>query len=244
MQKKIIPQILKKLKIAAAQTVPHKGDIAKNTAQHLALIKQAAEEDVQVIIFPELSLTGYEPDLASSLAFQENDPQLIPFQAAAQQHQMIIVVGAPLYSPTGLHIASCALLPDGSSVWYTKHHLHQGEERFFQAGQRNPSLSSFGHQFSFAICADITHPTHPQLAAQAGAQCYLASVFLTPKGYSADIALLESYARQYQMTIVMANYGGPSGGFSSAGKSVIWSKTGTLLAMGKASGEDLVITEI
>jgi predicted amidohydrolase len=52
--------------IAVAQTVPIRGDVDANIEQHLRLIRVAAQEQAQVLVFPELSLTGYEVDIAPS----------------------------------------------------------------------------------------------------------------------------------------------------------------------------------
>ena len=54
--------------ISAAQTCPVKGDVNANLDEHLRLIDLAASEGAQVVVFPELSLTGYEIELASGLA--------------------------------------------------------------------------------------------------------------------------------------------------------------------------------
>jgi hypothetical protein len=55
--------------IAVAQTCPVRGDVETNLAQHLRLTALAASEGAQVVVFPELSLTGYEIGLAERLAF-------------------------------------------------------------------------------------------------------------------------------------------------------------------------------
>ena len=55
-------------RIAAAQVASVCGDVVQNIAIHAAAIEAAAKQDVSVLIFPELSLTGYEPDLAAALA--------------------------------------------------------------------------------------------------------------------------------------------------------------------------------
>ena len=55
-------------RIAAAQVASARGDIVGNIAAHTAAIEVAAALGVSVLIFPELSLTGYEPDLATELA--------------------------------------------------------------------------------------------------------------------------------------------------------------------------------
>ena len=75
--------------IAAAQTVPERGDVAVNIAQHLLLAQLAERERPQVLVFPELSLTGYEMELASELAFSDDDPRLSPLRDAAARSSTI-----------------------------------------------------------------------------------------------------------------------------------------------------------
>jgi predicted amidohydrolase len=64
--------------LAAAQTIPIRGDVDANVERHLRLVHIAAAEQAQVLVFPELSLTGYELDLAADLAFSQRDPRLTP----------------------------------------------------------------------------------------------------------------------------------------------------------------------
>src|SRR5262245_28841520 len=83
-------------KIAAAQVPSIRGDIATNIVTHAATIAAAAKHGVRVLVFPELSVTGYEPDLAADLAITGMDDRLAPLSALARQHQMEVVLGAPL----------------------------------------------------------------------------------------------------------------------------------------------------
>ena len=69
--------------IAAAQTVPVRGDVDANMERHVRLVHVAADAHARVLVFPELSLTGYELDLAGSQAFTESDPRLTPLVEAA-----------------------------------------------------------------------------------------------------------------------------------------------------------------
>ena len=56
------------MKICLAQTRSFKGEVQKNIENHLRMVKQAIASQASLIIFPELSLTGYEPELAKELA--------------------------------------------------------------------------------------------------------------------------------------------------------------------------------
>jgi predicted amidohydrolase len=92
-----------------------------------------------------------------------------------------------------------------------------------------------------AVCADIGRPSHPESAAKRGARTYLASMFVIPPDFESDTAKLRSYAMRHSMAVLLANYGGPSGGLPSAGGSAIWSEKGELLAQLGATGDGLVV---
>ncbi len=72
---------------------------------------------------------------------------------------------------------------------------------------------------------------------------YAASCFLTKSGYAKDADLLERYATDYGIVVIMANYGTPMGEWSSAGRSAIWSSDDSLIACAPHSGSALVVAE-
>lgn len=109
--------------IAVAQTCPTPGDVAANLAQHVALARLAIAGGAQVVVFPELSLTGYELDQAAALAFEPLDARLEPLLALAHQAQVTIVAGAPVRLKGQLHLGAAVLDADGGLDWYTKRHL-------------------------------------------------------------------------------------------------------------------------
>jgi predicted amidohydrolase len=229
--------------IAAAQTIPIRGDVAANVERHLRLVQIAAAERAQVLVFPELSLTGYELDLAADLAFAPNDPRLRPLVEAAAATSMTLIVGARL------HIGAFVIPGDGAIDVYTKRHLGAfssgaspdgivppAEETVFAAGTHDP-LVRFGHHVgAVAVCADTSRPSHPQAAADRGARTYFVSMFVVPSDLDREMARLTTYAVRHAMTVAFANYGGPSGGLASGGGSTIWSERGEPLAQLGATG--------
>lgn len=240
--------------LAAAQTIPSPGDVAANVEQHLRLATIAADARAQVLVYPELSLTGYEMALADSLAFSENDPRLDPLRDAAARSSMTIVAGAPVRTPSGLHIGAFILTPDRDVALYTKHHLGvisesarvdgivpPPEASVFTPGTRNPLVNLGGTAAAVAICADTGRPAHAQAAAARGAATYLASVFIIPSCADDEIGNLATYSERHAMAVVMANYGGPSGGLASAGRSAIWSERGERVAELAPAGAGVAI---
>ena len=211
------------LTIAAAQTTSIGGDIAANIAGHARVMAAAGDLGVQFLVFPELSLTGYEPAIARARTLEPDDARLDPLRSLAVRLGMAVVAGAPMASTNGrCRLAALAFLPDGSVSTYSKQHLHPGEEVFFEPGPGGELLRIGGETVALAICADANHPRHAASAASRGASVYAAGVVITEKGYAADAALFERYAAEHGMTCLMANYAGPTGGWYPAGKSAIW----------------------
>jgi len=186
--------------IAVAQTCPIKGDVQANLEEHVRLARVAAAEGAQAVVYPELSLTGYEIGLASVLAFSEDDPRLSSLRDAASYHSMTLIVGAPVRIGPRLHIGAFIILPDGTTDLYAKHYLgafsHSAscdgtlppaEATVFQPGDRNPLIRFGGNIAAVAVCADIGRSSHPQQAADRGARAYLASMFVIPSDFEGEI---------------------------------------------------------
>ena len=235
--------------LAAAQSTPVPGDVARNIEQHLALATLAASASAKTVLFPELSLTGYELNAAPGLAFSPTDPRLTPLRAFAAASGVTLIVGAPVRLQSHLHIGALVVLPSGDVGVYTKHHLgsfgnsptHGGpvpppEWSVFEPGLENPVVECGTGRASIAVCADIGHESHARNAADRGAQTYLASAFLIPDDYEADVTRLEEYAVRHRMAVVLANFGGPTGGLPSAGGSAIWSASGDPASHARGGG--------
>jgi len=240
--------------LAAAQTIPKRGDVEANLERHVRLIHVAAEEQARVLVFPELSLTGYELDLADDLAFSESDPRLTPLIELASSYGMTIIVGAPVRIEPRLHIGAFILSPDRSVDLYTKHRLGAfpsdaspdgivppAEATVFHPGHRNPLVRFDGNTAAVAVCADIRRASHPEEAADRGARSYLASMFVIPADLEQDTAILRDYAVKHCMAVAFANFGGPTGGLPSGGSSAIVSEKGELLVQLQPTGAGIAI---
>lgn len=240
------------LVVAAAQTLPVAGDLAANLRQHLAFVQAAALHKVNLLLFPELSLIGYEPDHMASHVMDVEDMQygrLAPLREAAMHHGMALVVGAAVVpdaqASAGHLLPSIGALvfhPSGHTEVYRKHHLHGGEERFASPGAAAAHVTTLASQpVGLAVCADITHAEHAQAASVAGAALYACSMLLSEKGYAPESAMLQSCAREHGMAVLMANFGAPSGGYQCAGRSALWAEGGSLVVEAEGVGSCLVV---
>jgi predicted amidohydrolase len=234
---------ISEISIAVAQSIAVPGDVVRSVDDHVRLAKDAADRGARLVLFPELSLTGYDRHLTLTDAVTTTDPRLQPLQALADGRDLVIIAGAPVVSERGLHIGAFCFLPGLGLVTYLKQHLHEGEETAFVPGDGGDAMRIGGQVVCVAICADITHAEHACAAAARGADIYAASCFITPGGYGTDSELLAGYAREHRMTVLMANYGSVTSEWPSAGRSAIWSNTGALLACGPSEGESVVVAK-
>ena len=100
------------------------GRALMNAARDLALANGA-----EIVIFPELSLTGYEPELASDLATTADDHRLELFQQIADSRQITVGVGLPIKNSNGIAIGMPLIQPRQPRQIYAKQYLHADEER-------------------------------------------------------------------------------------------------------------------
>lgn len=109
--------------IAAAQSISIAGDIAANIQRHLCFMQAAMAHRVEFLLFPELSLTGYECARARELAIDPVDARLQPLRDLAHHSGMITVVGASVRLPDSdevLIAAQCVWSECGALVGATR----------------------------------------------------------------------------------------------------------------------------
>ena len=229
------------LVVAAAQSASIRGDLDENIAEHLRLIGVAATVGASVIVFPELSLTGYELDLASALQLEKDDPKIEPLKRAAREHDMHVLVSGPLVSGLDKPYLGAFLLSSERSICYAKIHVHESEEKYFVAGKDACVVSIGGVSTAIAICADTSHPEHAANAAEHAAGLYVACVMKTEAEYRAHADRMGRYAARHGMAVLTANYAGSSKGTGAAGKSAFWDERGELIVQAGSAGKALVV---
>lgn len=230
--------------LAAAQTKPKRGDISSNLLNHYHLIELAAQNGANLIAFPELSITGYERENAEALVFTEDDYRIDHLKELSVRNNIVIIAGAPIRIDSKLFIGEFIIAPDDSVSIYTKQFLHEGEGDFFDSSfDYNPMLTIEDQNISFAICADIDNPLHPENAAKNDTDIYIASIFFSPNGIQNAYSHLQNYAEKHKMNVLMSNFSGESWGSPSAGQSAFWNNKGELVAQMNDSDSGLLLVE-
>ena len=231
------------MKICVAQTRPVKGDIKTNIDLHKKMINIAITNGADMIIFPELSITGYQPELAKDLATDQDDNRFDDFQQISNTNQITIGVGVPTKNTTGLCISMVIFQPHKARTTYSKKYIHPDEEPFFISGQNFGCLPGTYPIVGLAICYELSIPAHSENAHQCGAEVYIASVAKTAEGVEKAVKSLSEIAGKYSMTVLMSNCVGHCDNFESAGKTAIWNNEGKLAAQLNNNDEGLLIID-
>jgi predicted amidohydrolase len=211
------------LVLAVAQPRCVDRDVAANAASHAETIRRAA---ARVVVFPELSLTGYHLDCAALAA---DDPRLAPIVAACAETGSIALAGAPVPGP---HIGVLRFDAAGATVAYRKMWLGGVEPRWFVAGTAPAVVEVDGWRLGLAVCRDTGVEAHAADTAALGIDGYLAGVL----EHAADAAVVDQRARRiaaaHRVWVAIASFAGSTGGGyqHAAGRSAIWAADGTVLS--------------
>jgi len=163
------------LRIALAQIAPRLGFLEENLARHRELLAEARDAGADLVVFPELGLTGYLlQDLAAEVAMRLDDPRLAAL--AAETTGLSAVVSFVEESADHRLFISAALIEDGAvrhvhrKVYLPTYGLFD-ERRFFAPGDViRAAPSRLGVGLGLAVCEDFWHLAVPQLLALDGAQ--------------------------------------------------------------------------
>ena len=233
-----------------AQINPVVGDIQGNADKIKNYIKQAQNENVDVITFPELALTGYPPeDLLFKTHFIDEIKKHL--QEVTKFTQGITAIIGFAREENGL-LNSAAVVHDKKIInYYDKKILPNygvfDEKRYFISGENNPVYLIDGITVGINICEDIWFKDGPtQDQANLGAQLILninGSPFDTEKRYIRE-NMLKERALHNNLYISYTNMVGGQDELVFDGGSVILNPAGEIISRGKAFEEDLIITDL
>lgn len=222
--------------VAAAQYGCHDGELNANIDHHLHFIRRAAREQVDLLVFPEYSLTGLTPCSAAIHGLTPNAAALAPLQRAAQEYQMTIIVGLPLHDGGRILPGALGFMPDGTR---TACHKPAGEWDDISAGA--PVIGHQGRSFALGINSDGQDESWPRSAASQGVDLYTTGRIVSEISWQHEVMHLQRWSHKYRLPVLMANHAWSVNGTRSAGRSACWDERGQLIIRAD-EGELLVIS--
>jgi predicted amidohydrolase len=245
------------LTLGLAQIDVRLGELEANVERHLEWIERARAEGVELLLFPELSLTGYRLlHLTPRVAIEPATSPWIRTLAEAAG-DMRVVVGAVEDDGAGVLFNSALVLHQGE-VAFTHRKLYLPtygifqEERFFGSGSRLAPAAVDGHSFGLLVCEDLWHPHLARGLAVQG--IHLLSVISASPGRIGGGERLESQETWESLTRATAlvntcwvaycnRVGWEEGSFYTGGSHIVW-PGGEILASAPCFEEDLLVARI
>ncbi len=246
-------------KIAVAQVDSVLGNVEANVERHLKSIAQARQAGAQVIVFPELSLTGYSVkdmnwDLAVNLS--KSPAVLLPLIEASNS---ISIIAGGIEEDSDFRLYNSAFLFERGKLSSAHRKIYPPtygmfeELRCFSKGESVRVVHSEQGKIGVLVCEDLWHLPLPYLLAQEGASVLIALV-ASPTRLAGNSRELENakvnmenhkaYARLLTTFLVFCNRVGYEDGINFWGGSSVIGPDGETIALAKQFEEDLIIASI
>jgi NAD+ synthetase len=252
------------LKVALAQINPTVGDLAGNEAKILTAYKRGAEAGAEMVLCPELSVTGYPPrDLLLKRSFITRNLEVVERLAAATGKVGLLVgyVGKNEFKPGREVTNSVALLQNGKIVTTRIKTLLPtydvfDEDRYFEPAGENLPADFDGGKVGLTICEDIWndedfwterryHHNPPVELAEAGANI-LFNISASPWHIGKNktrVDMLRSIALKTGRPVVFCNQVGGNDELIFDGNSLVFNANGDLIAQGKWFEDDFIVVD-
>jgi predicted amidohydrolase len=248
-----------KLKIALAQINTRLGDIQANLEKHLALAQEARLAGIDLLVFPELSLTGYVlQDLVPSVSCRSDSDDPVFHQLLEASRKIDLMVGFVDEDTRHRFYIASAYLSQGAVV-----HVHHkvylptyglfDEGRFFAPGNSVRAFDTRFGRFGMLICEDFWHASPPYLLWLDGADVLLFASASPGRGLNGEPKLESSawvehtnraYAGLFTVFVAHSNRTGFEDGLNFWGGSTIFDPNGKLVVQGPYFEESLTTAEI
>ncbi|MBP7003591.1 nitrilase-related carbon-nitrogen hydrolase [Amaricoccus sp.] len=232
------------MRLALDQWRPVTGGRAEGVARLDASAGRAAAAGADLLVLPEMALTGYaigaEAVAAEAAATPELDAALA---AAARRHGLALLAGYPRRDAEGRPVNAVRLVDrTGATVaTYAKTHLYGDVDRSqFAPGDRlAPVAELLGWKLGLAICYDIEFPETARALALAGAEAILVPTANMAPFASIATRIVPARAEENAVFLAYANYAGAEADFAYVGLSCVVAPTGADLARA-GPGEEMI----
>lgn len=228
---------LSTLRVVAAQ--PAVTDLVSTVRSHARII-DVAEADL--VVFPELSLTGYRFD-ASPISPVRDTDLLEPITTACARTGAVAVAGAPAEYLRSTVIAMLRIDGSGVSIAHIKSTLGGAEPEHFAPGPGPSVIDVKRWRIGLAICKETGDMSYTRSLAAEGVDVYACGVVHHDHELGEQERRARLIAAACDAPVVMASFAGSTGeGYSStAGRSTIWSAAGSPLASASDAPGDYAI---
>jgi len=238
------------MRVAAAQITCAPGDVDANLRKVRDFCERAKNADAELIVFPEMTDTGYSMPLIQKHAAAWNEGAVPKLQQIAKELSLTIVCGVSEREGVSLYNAQAIVDPAGEILAkYRKTHLVAAapldERSCFTAGDKFVSCKIDDFTFGLTICYDLRFPEIcRKLAVEHGVNIFVTSSAWPFVRIEHLRVLALARAMENQCYLILANRVGTDGGVTLCGSSAILDPYGTILAAAPPDREELIYADI
>ncbi|WP_262398274.1 nitrilase-related carbon-nitrogen hydrolase [Zongyangia hominis] len=230
--------------LGLVQMVSRPGAVDENLRRMADFCREAAGSGVDLLCFPELSITGYHPD-AAELAQPVPGPASGTLSRLAASYGMTVCAGLTEHNPQGRpFLSQLVCLPDGRVFCYRKTHLGHREAPLYAPGGALPVFSTPKAKVGLALCWEARFPEVASTLAHAGAEVLLyphASPMAAARRRERWKVTLAARALDCGVYVGCCNAAGDSGrGFAFSGGAMAFDPDGQVMAEHFAPGDHLL----
>ena len=234
------------MRLALLQFAPRPGALEPNLRYVLDATKEAAASGADLLIAPEMCLTGWtlrDSSLRDRLAAETQEVAIPELVDASRQRGIGIVVGGPLPAPpVGTSNCAIAIASDGRSVIHRKLHLFGDEVDWWVPGDAFKVLPVAGTTIGPLICYDAEFPETARLLRLAGARIIaVAATNMSPYERDQDL-IFPTRALENECIVAVCNRVGSENNWTYFGRSLVADSRGGIIAQAGA-GEELLIAD-
>jgi len=247
-----------KFTIALAQIDSVLGDLSKNIKKHLEYIRRAKDGGADLVVFPELSLSGYSiKDINWDVAILPSDEKLLGELLRASKDISFIIGCVEESKEFGIY-NSAFFFEKGKSISvhrkiYPPTYGMFEESRYFSSGKTVRAFDCSVGRIGVLICEDLWHLPLPYIVAEDGAEVII-GIAASPTRLTGEEARIQNaqinteqhkaYARLLSTYVVFCNRVGFEDGVNFWGGSEVVGPSGDVVVQAKLFDEDLVFAEI
>ncbi|TCP29627.1 putative amidohydrolase [Scopulibacillus darangshiensis] len=210
------------MNIATAQFDPVLKDKQKNLEKMIGYLKKAKKQDADLVVFPEMALTGYSVgDILPAIAETKDGESLKKLGKVCKDQKIHALVSFPEKENGAFYISSALLKDDGTTCGiYRKTHLFDTEAKYFTRGSSWPVFDTKFGKIGVMICYDLEFPEVSRLLRLNGAEVILVNTAnMIPYEHHQNI-YMQSRALENEVPIVICNRIGHEGELAFFGHSM------------------------
>lgn len=218
------------IKVSAVQFIPHLKNIEENIKLIKSYLEEAKNKNSDLVLFPELSVTGYSLNEDSYIYGMQEDNILPEIQNLCKKLKINCVISLPLNEKDNTYIGAVFIDSNGIiKSKYLKTHLYDKESKFFSKGQDFPVFDTPIGKIGMMICYDLEFPEVARILSLKGAELILIPTSNMSPYEEDQTIFVKSRTKENEVPILICNRLGSEDDLNFFGNSMLVDQEGKII---------------